>query len=393
MAKPRVKVETELGLKAALAEVRRIADRPLFVPPTRRYVPLRHAALGNLLGGVRHPGLPTGCFIEVIGKEHSGKSTLACTLADAVINQPEGTMQTIHTSSGVKEIPAPRRVLYLDYEYALDREYTLAQIRNCVMAETDEDTGKVINADEANLFVMQPHTLDEGIDVAIRFVQSGEFGLIVIDSVPAMLTDSEQQKSMKENTMAELARGMGKMFRKSTGPVSRFGVSFLLINQWRDKVGLVFGDPRTTPGGKAAGYFTSLRLDVSGSHKTPWFPDGKLANIKAIKNKITGLRHACTYHLGAGVGLSAEVELIERALACGLIHAERGGRYHLLPKWSTRGPKRVVASKKLFPDAKSLIGLLRRNGRLFEQLSERCTKIMPHLTHTDPTSRKVSFDE
>lgn len=327
MSKQSTKPESRpeiVPLASAIDFLRREYNRPLFVPPTGWKVPMRHCALAKLLGGETTPGIPSGCYIEVVGAAHSGKTSLTMAMADAVLNQPPGT-RPILTSEGLKEYPLPRKVGIIDTEQVFSLDYARSAIPNVVVAETDAK-GKIINAGKANLYVHQPNTADEALDVAMALMETGEFGLIVVDSVAALLARAEHDKSMGENTMGELARTMSKFFRKSAHLVRKFGPTVVLVNQFREKIGVAFGDPRVTPGGKAAEYYDAIKLEVSGRRDTRYFDDGKQAVIKCKKNKITGLIRECQYELGHGVGISAEAELLDDAIACGLVSATTAGR-------------------------------------------------------------------
>lgn len=324
--KPREKKKSAApvaGLHAALDALRtKFQGRAMFVPPTSRTIPMRHAALGSLLAGPETPGLPTGKFIEVLGEAHSGKTSLVFAMIDAVLNQPPDSKAMIRQDSGkLVEVPAPRRVLYLDFEHALDMRYLAGAVRNMVVADVDDD-GKIRNADAANVWIHQPATLEEGAELAVQMIGSGEFGLVAIDSVPAMLPIEERDKSMEESTVGKHAGAMGKFFRRTAGLSARYGVVVVLVNQWRDKIGVSFGDPRRAPGGKAMAYYDSIKIDVSGPKGSEWFPNGgKAANIKTMKNKVTGALGVASYHLGRGWGISPEVELSEALAAAGLLRS------------------------------------------------------------------------
>ncbi|MFN9116205.1 MAG: AAA family ATPase [Bacteroidota bacterium] len=318
MSKERVKVAGH-SLDGVINALRKQLDVPLFMPSSRRIVPMRHKSLGVLLGGEQSPGLPSGYWIEIVGNAASGKTTLAFTLAEAVMSQPADATFVSPSAEGMKTTPVPRKVLYLDFEHTLDMTYLKACAPSAVVAVADTN-GKIANIDSANLFVHSPATLEEGVDIAVALCDTGEFGLVVVDSIPAMLSAAEQDLSMASNTVGLLPRQLNKMFRRMTGSMARNGCTTILINQWRDKIGVAFGDPRTTPGGKATEYFDAIKLDVSGSHKPGYFSAGKICNIRCMKNKVTGLRgNVATYELGHGVGISAEVELFDRAVEAGVI--------------------------------------------------------------------------
>lgn len=330
-------VQYERGLTSALSALReQFGHKPLFRIPTRRIIPMRHRSLGALISGVDTPGLPTGCYIEVLGESHSGKTSLTFAMIDTVINQPPGS-HAIETEVGLERIPVPRRVLFIDFEQTLDIQYLQHAVSGVVFPIFDKQ-GKLKNPNEANVFVHRPETLEEGGDIMLRLIASGEFGLVVLDSIASMLSDSERGKTMAENTVGETARALGKFFRKSAYRVNQTGVVVVLVNQYRDKIGVSFGDPRTTPGGKAARYYVSATLETMGGSKTPYFTgtNSKIVKVKCKKNKITGRKDETTYHLGNNLGLSVEVELTEALLAVGMLEQKRGGRILLQTKTQSK---------------------------------------------------------
>jgi len=358
-------VSYQKGLKAAFAEARKQVKQPLFVASSRRAIPMRHRALGELFMGTATPGLPTGCFIEIVGQMHAGKTSVTFAMIDAVVNQ-QRTEKThrIQTSEGVERIVPPNKVLFMDFEQAIDLNYLSNAGRNIEILETD-DQGRPCNIESANVFVHQPMTLEEGCDIMLHMIASQEFGLVIMDSIAAMLSKEEADKSMSENTMGKQARAIGMFLRKSAPMVNKYGVTVVLINQWRDKIGVSFGDPRTTPGGKAPGYYDAIKLDIMGPNKTPWFEEGKTVKIKSMKNKITGKKGEVLYHLETGFGISAEVELTEMAMAAGLI--------------TNTSHKRAVRLKvkngtKDYPNMRAWIDALRSNEKLFGTVASYCAK-------------------
>lgn len=360
-------VKYERGLSPALAALaKHMGNKPLFMPPIRRNIPMQHDALGRLLGGDVTPGLPTGVFIEVLGAAGEGKSTFAMACADAVINQHPDTIHRISTDDGIEEIKAPRRVLYNDFEHVLDYAYLKSAVRNSEIAQVN-DKGKLLNAKTANIYVHQPDTVEEGGDVMLHMIASGEFGLVVVDSIAAMLGDEEKKKSMGESTMGLQARAIGKFLRKSAHMVRKYGVTVILVNQWREKIGVSFGDPRVAPGGKAPEYWDAIRLNISGGKRpSPWFANGKHCTIKSMKNKVTGLQGVIAeYEIGWGTGLSAEVELTELAIGAGLIEWRGGlGR-----------PMKIIPMKgRVFANVPEWLATLRANDRLFSQLKTLCDR-------------------
>lgn len=312
--------DARFGLSLAIANARkRLNNAPLFVATPIGRIPLRHHGLARLLGGERRPGLPTGCFIEINGREGAGKTTTTMALARAVITRPKGTHTVLCSDNKMREFPIPNKVAFLDFEQTFDLDYARSAIPEAVPLQVNRDTGEIVNLQDANLMLHQPQVMEEGIDLAIDLIESKEIGMVVIDSVPAMLPLEEREKAMSQSTVGLLARAMGKMFRKTASIVARHGVVVVFINQWRQKIGISFGDPRSAPGGEAAKYFDSIRLDLSGANKSAWFEHGKLCCIKQTKNKAHGKRGECLYHLGTGIGLSAEVELTESLMAIDVV--------------------------------------------------------------------------
>lgn len=358
------KVVYAKGIDGAIKAAREhLGKRPLFVPPSRRFIPMRHQAFAELLGGKANPGLPTGCFIEVVGNAHAGKTSVTFALINAVINQTKEKIHRIQTDEGVEMVSPPHRVLFMDFEHALDLNYLQGATNGVEVLQTNLEGTKLLNKKTANVWVHQPMTLEEGCDLMLAMIASQEFGLIICDSIAAMLSKEESEKSMGDNTMGKQARAIGMFFRKSTGMVSKYGVTVVLINQWREKIGVVFGDPRTTPGGRATEFYDAIKLDISGQKKTPWFENGKTVKIKSMKNKISGIKTECIYHLEAGTGISAEIELMEMAVAANII--------------TNTGKKRPVKLKtkngeKKWPTAYAFLDYLRDNPKAFETIKNKC---------------------
>lgn len=358
------KVSYKKGLSEAIKAAQSQVKRPLFVASNRRSIPMRHQALGELFSGPEKPGLPTGCFIEIVGQPHAGKTSLTFALIDAVINQDDDPIHRIQTDNGVEHVPPPKRVLFIDFEQAVDLGYLANAGRNVVLAETD-DNGKLTNMNDANVFVHQPITLEEGCDLMLHMIQSQEFGLVVMDSIAAMLSQEEAEKSMSANTVGKQARAIGMFLRKSAPFVNKYGVTVALINQWREKVGVSFGDPRTTPGGKAPGFYDAIKIDVMGPKTTPWFANGKTVKIKTMKNKVTGKLGEVLYHLETGHGISAEVELTEMAIAAGLVSFTSYKRPVKL---------RTKSGERKFKNVAEWIEYLRTHPKSFDQILRACQR-------------------
>ena len=171
-------------------------------------------------------GIPKGRVVEIYGPESSGKTTVALHIvAEAQKRGGEAA--------------------FVDAEHALDPVYA-----------------KNLGVDIDNLIVAQPDTGEQGLEIAEALVRSGALDVIVIDSVAALVTKAEIDGEMGDSHVGLLARLMSQALRKLTGITSKTGTTVIFINQLREKVGVIYGNPETTPGGRALKYFSSVRLDV-----------------------------------------------------------------------------------------------------------------------------------
>lgn len=384
--KKHVNMAPKPTLDGALAALHKhLGDKPLFMPPTRRHIPMRHKALAKMLGGEANPGMPTGTYIEVLGGPSAGKTTFEMACIDATINQPEGTINRVRTAKGIQEFDPSRRALVLDFERTLDYAYLIGAIRNAEILQTD-DKGKPLNEDTANVWIHQPDVLEEGLEIAAQLIGCGGFDLLVIDSVPAMLPQAVRERAMTEPTVGKHAAAMAVFFQRLTAEISNRNVTVILINQWRDVIGAMpFQPQRRSPGGRSMEYFDSIKLDISGPKKSPWFPDGgKIANIRSLKNKVTGFDgQLVTYHIGVGFGLSAEVELTEALMQGGLVSSP-GPNSPLVRLPKTR-------NERTYPNRMAWLQALRNDEKLFTGMVEACRRV--GVVIGSPTSQESKFAE
>lgn len=235
--------------------------------------------IDNLLGC---GGLPKGRIIEIYGQESSGKSSM-CLFFASQIQKQGGT------------------VAYLDVENAYDRAYA-----EKIGVKTDK------------LLVSQPSTLEETFDILRAYAETNMVDLIIVDSVAAMVPKSELEgDEMLKDTMAVQARLIGKALRIVTGPISRSKTVVIFINQLREKVGLVFGEKTTTPGGKALKYYASVRLMVSRGEKFQGEKGEQIGNmlkITAVKNKVGAPYRTGEVALYYGAGLDLVVDTFKVAV-------------------------------------------------------------------------------
>lgn len=240
-------------------------------------------------------GIPLGRIIELYGPEESGKTTLAAMIAQR--------FQLKKNKS---------KVLYLDYENTLDLEYMKL-------------LGLSLTKDK--WLLSQPPTLEEGVDVLGVLAYTGDLGIAIVDSVAAMTPADELENSMSNNSMGLQARGMGKTFRKLIGVLKKTDTPVIFINQIREKIGVMFGSPEVTPGGKALKFYASIRMRIS-SKKSDWFPDdGKLTTINIVKNKTSLQQHQKSqYQIRPGLGFMSNFELFEMLLEKKMLR-EQGRKY------------------------------------------------------------------
>lgn len=242
------------------------------LPEKVETVPSGSFALDYVLGY----GLPRGRIIEVFGQESSGKSTL-CSFILAQVQKRGG------------------KCVYIDAEQAFDADYA----------------GK-LGVDTKKLYLAQVGTLEEAMDTVKAFVVTNEIDLIIIDSVAALTPKSEAEgEEMLKETMGVQARLLGKALRILSPLIGKSRTIVIFINQTRDKIGIVYGNPETTPGGKALKFFSSVRLNVRKGEKYLGKGDEQIGNeitITAVKNKVAPpfRKRAIGLYYGTGIDLVAD---------------------------------------------------------------------------------------
>ena len=224
-------------------------------------------------------GLPKGRIIEIYGPESSGKTTLA-----------------LHTVAECQK--AGGIAAFIDAEHALDPIYA-----------------KALGVDIDNLYVAQPDNGEQALDICEALVRSGAIDIVVIDSVAALVPKAEIEGDMGDSHVGLQARLMSQALRKLAGVISKTNAVAIFINQLREKVGVMYGNPEVTTGGKALKFYASVRIDIrkSESIKDGTEVVGNRVKIKVVKNKVAPPFKSCTVDMMYGQGISRAGEVLDRA--------------------------------------------------------------------------------
>ena len=237
-------------------------------------------------------GYPKGRIIEIYGPESSGKTTFA-----------------LHAIAEVQKTGG--RAAFIDAEHSLDPVYA-------------SNLGVDIN----ELLLSQPDTGEQALEICDALVKSEAVSIIVIDSVAALVPQAEIDGEMGDSHVGLQARLMSQALRKLSGSINKTNTIVIFINQLREKVGVMFGNPETTPGGKALKYYASVRLDIRRGEQIKQGSDvvGNRTNIKVVKNKVAPPFKTATVDIMYGEGVSYEGELVDLASEANII--EKSGAWY-----------------------------------------------------------------
>jgi recombination protein RecA len=246
----------------------------------------------NLDAAIGIGGIPRGRVTEIYGPESSGKTTLC-----------------LHVVANAQK--AGGVAAFIDAEHALDTEYAAK-----------------LGVDVENLLVSQPDTGEQALEICEILVRSGAIDVIVIDSVAALVPKAEIEGEMGESHMGLQARLMSQALRKLTGAISRSKTSVIFINQLREKIGVMFGSPETTTGGKALKFYASLRLDIRriGPVKEKEDVIGSHVRVKVVKNKVAPPFKQAEFDIMFAEGISHTSLLVDIGAEAGII--EKSGAWY-----------------------------------------------------------------
>ena len=270
------KIEKDYGK----GTIMKLGDQPEW--DAAQVIPSGSIALDHALG---IGGYPKGRIIEIYGPESSGKTTLAI---HAIAEAQKG--------GGIAAI--------IDAEHAFDRTYA-----------------KALGVDLETLLISQPDNGEQALEIADNLIRSGAIDIVVIDSVAALTPKAEIEGEMGENKVGLQARLMSQALRKLTANISKTNTCCIFINQLREKIGIMFGNPETTTGGNALKFYASVRLDI---RRTTQIKDGEEAlgnhvKVKVVKNKMAPPFKKAEFDIVFGEGISHSSELVDLGVELGII--------------------------------------------------------------------------
>lgn len=290
-------------------------------------------------------GYPKGRIVEIYGPESSGKTTFALhAIAEA---QKKGG-----------------RVAFIDAEHSLDPQYA----------------AKVgVNIDE--LLLSQPDNGEQALEICEALVRSGAISVIVIDSVAALVPQAEIEGEMGDSHVGLQARLMSQALRKLSGVINKTNTIAIFINQLREKVGVMFGNPEVTPGGRALKFYSSIRLEIRKGEQIKLGTDiiGNKTNIKVVKNKMAPPFKTCSVDIMYGEGVSVNGEIVDLASEVGII--EKSGAWY------------AYNGEKLGQGKENVKELLRNNPKLKSELEQKVREHYSIAVQSPKSGKNASADK
>ncbi len=284
-------------------------------------------------------GIPRGRIVEVFGPESSGKTTLS-----------------LHFIAETQKLGG--NVVFVDAEHALDAHYA-----------------KNLGVDIDNLLVSQPDNGEQALEITETLIRSGAIDMVVIDSVAALVPRAEIEGEMGDSHMGLQARLMSQALRKLTSVVNKSQCTCIFINQIREKIGVMFGNPETTPGGRALKFYSSIRLDIRriASLKEGSTIVGNRTRVKVVKNKVAPPFRDTEFDLLYGKGISQEGEIIDLALEHNII--ERTGT------WFSYGEERLGQGRE------NVRHFLQENSAVYKSVTDKVKEAL-HLVDFEKKEQK-----
>ncbi len=273
-------------------------------------------------------GYPKGRVVEIYGPESSGKTTLA-----------------IHAIAEVQKQGGI--AAFIDAEHAFDQFYA-----------------QKLGVDVNNLLISQPDNGEQALEIADNLIRSGAIDLIVIDSVAALTPKAEIEGEMSDSQMGLQARLMSKALRKLTGSINKAGTCCIFINQLRDKIGVMFGNPETTTGGNALKFYSSIRIDIRKASQIKEGEDvmGNRVKVKVVKNKVAPPFRKAEFDIMYGEGISKVGEIIDLGVDLNIL--KKSG------SWFSYGETRLGQGRD------SVKQIIHDNPELLEELEAKIKEIL-----------------
>lgn len=290
-------------------------------------------------------GYPKGRIVEIYGPESSGKTTFA-----------------LHAIAEAQKLGG--RAAFIDAEHSLDPQYA-------------SKLGVNIN----ELLLSQPDNGEQALEICEALVRSGAISIIVIDSVAALVPQAEIEGEMGDSHVGLQARLMSQALRKLSGVISKTNTICIFINQLREKVGVMFGNPETTPGGRALKFYASVRLEIRRSEQIKDGSDivGNKTSIKVVKNKMAPPFKSCVVDIMYGEGVSSEGEIVDLASDANIL--EKSGSWY------------AYKGEKLGQGKENVKELLKTNTKLRSELEKQVREYYDISNKKEVTSKSEKLEQ
>lgn len=312
-------------------------------------------------------GVPRGRIVEIYGPESSGKTTVA-----------------LHIIAEAQKLGG--EVAFIDVEHALDPVYAAA-----------------LGVDIDNLIVSQPDSGEQALEIAEALVRSGAIDAIVLDSVAAMVTKAEIDGDMGDTHVGQLARLMSQAMRKLTSVISKSNCVAIFINQVREKIGVIYGNPETTPGGRALKFYSSVRIEVRRGEaiKNGGEVIGNRTKCKIVKNKVAPPFKECEFDIMYGQGISRVGEVLDLAVEIGVVNksgawfsyngAKLGQGRDNAKEVLKNNPEMMAEIEKAVKARASEVSMISKRSKKMAEVKEMAAKALEQ--QTEKNNNDENFEE